>query len=138
MILNELGLYCWNMDTGGEALADGGGLQSSLVVASRPVRRPWRQLAMVTWLWVLGRGGVDCAWEPLVSCGGFWKNFLFYVAASSRCSHLEIWILPSPCEWVLPVEYGVWILRDACATWFNSGYMFTGGFGQISAFSTLW
>ena len=57
----------------------------------------------------------DCAWEPLVSNGGFWKNFLFFVAASSRCSHLEIWILPSPLylfslcsgEWVLPVEYGV-------------------------------
>ena len=25
-------------------------------------------------------------------------------------------------EWVLPVEYSVWIFRDACATWFDSGY----------------
>ena len=36
---------------------------------------------MVTWLWVLVRGGADCAWELLVGYGGFWKNFLFYVAA---------------------------------------------------------
>ena len=33
------------------------------------------------WLWVLVRGGADCAWVLLVSCGGFWKNFLFFVAA---------------------------------------------------------
>ena len=51
---------------------------------------------MVTWLWVLGRGGADCAWEPPDSYGGFWKKFLVYVAASSRCSNLDIWPLPSP------------------------------------------
>ena len=62
-------------------LAAGGGLPTSLVVARWPVRRPWRQLTMVTWLWVLVRGGADCAWVLLVSYGGFWKNFLFYVAA---------------------------------------------------------
>ena len=33
------------------------------------------------WLWVLVRGGADCAWVLLVSYGGFWKNFLFFVAA---------------------------------------------------------
>ena len=27
--------------------------------------------------------------------------------------------------------------RDACAPWFNSGYMFTGGFRRIPAFYTL-
>ena len=80
-----------------DTLADGGWLQPWLVVAARwPLCRSSRQLTMVMWLWVLVRGGADCAWEPLVSYGGFWKNFLFNVAASSRCSHLEIWILPSP------------------------------------------
>ena len=33
------------------------------------------------WLWVLVRGGADCAWVLLVSYGCFWKNFLFFVAA---------------------------------------------------------
>ena len=62
-----------------------------------------RELTMVTWLWVLVRGGADSAWVPPVSHGGFWKNFLFYgrlsssaLPASSRCSHLDIWIFPSP------------------------------------------
>ena len=33
--------------------------------------------------WYVGsdmRGGSDCAWEPPVSYGDFWKNFLFNVA----------------------------------------------------------
>ena len=81
---------------------------------------------MVTWSWVLVRGGADCAWVLLISYGGFWKNFLFYVAAVA----LVVFVL----VWVLPVEYSAWIFRDACATWLNSGYMSTGGFGQLSAF----
>ena len=82
---------------------------------------------MVTWLWVLVRGGADCAWLP-VRHGGFWKNFLFYVAVSSRCSHLEIWTSPSPSYLsvlrCLGVASGVRRIRDACFAWFNSGYMF--------------
>ena len=92
----------------------------------------------------LGGGGADCAREPPVSLGGLWKNSLFYVAVSSRCSHLEIWTLPSPLYlsvlgvWVLPVVYSVLdfsgtrallgSIVDTCST---------GGFGRISVFSTL-
>ena len=73
MIMNEHGLYFWNM----EALADGRGLPTSLVVARWPVRRPWRQLTMVTWLWVLAswlsdglswcRLQVESAWSSVLS-----------------------------------------------------------------------
>ena len=70
---------------------------------------------MVTWLWVLVRGGADCAWERPVSDVGIWKNFLFYVAclvALFALGYLDT--SPSPsflsvCSgvWVLPVEYSV-------------------------------
>ena len=65
-------------------LAGGYGLMATLLIFVIDV---W------TWLWVLVSGGADCAWEPPVSYGGFWKNFLFCVAASSRRSHVEIWTL---------------------------------------------
>ena len=89
---------------------------------------------MVTWLWVLVRGGADCAWEPLVSYGGFGKNFLFWVACFVTLfaiGNLDVafaLVSFSLCsgEWVLLVEYNVWIILDACAAWFNSGYMFYG------------
>ena len=81
--------------------------------------------------------------EPPVSHGDFWKNFLFYVAASSR-SHLEIWTLPSPLYLSVLLVYG-------CCLWSTSYWFFgtrallgstvetssTGGFGRISVFSTL-
>ena len=48
--------------------------------------------------------------------------------ALPRCSHLEIWTLPSPSfRSVLRcwgVASGVRRIRDACFAWFNSGYMF--------------
>ena len=126
-------------------LADGGGHQSSLVVARWPVRRPWRQLTMVTWLWVLVSGGADCAWVLLVSYGGFWKYFLFYVAASSRCSHLANWTLRlhprffQLCsgEWVLPMEYSVWIFGTRALLGSTVDTRSSRGFGRISTFSTL-
>ena len=80
---------------------------------------------------------------PPVSHGGFWKNFLFYVASSSRCSHLELWTLPSSVSFspsgvflvacgVRRIGFGTRVLLgltvDTC---------FTGGFGRISAFSML-
>ena len=40
----------------------------------------------------------------------------FALVSFSRCSGV----------WVLPVEYVVLFFRDACAAWFNSGYMFYG------------
>ena len=44
----------------------------------------------------------------------------------------------SPCGvWVLTVEYVVLVFRDACAAWFNVDTCSAGGFGRISAFSTL-
>ena len=72
MIMTDQGPYFWNKDTGETTLEDGGGQQTSLVVAGWPPRRPWRQLTMVTWLWVLVRGGADCAWgrlSVLEACG---------------------------------------------------------------------
>ena len=96
---------------------------------------------MVTWSVVVGLGAWWCT-LCLGTAGQLWRfleefpvlrgrlvalfalgnlDFAFALVSFSVCSG----------EWVLPVEYGVWILRDACATWFNSGYMFTGGFGQI-------
>ena len=108
---------------GGDALADGGGLQTSLVV----------EMTMVTWLWVLVRGGADCAWERPVSDVGIWKNFLFYVAClvalfalgnldtSPSPSFLSVLVLVfGCCLW----STAYWIFRDACATWFNNGYTF--------------
>ena len=46
----------------------------------------------------------------------------------SRCSHLEIWtflLCPRIFQffWCLGVACGVRRIRDACAAWFNSGYM---------------
>ena len=78
MVTNEHGLYYWNKDSGEKRwqLEEGSNPRWWW-----PVRRPWRQLTMATWLWVLVRGGADCACVLLVSYGGFWKNFLFYVAS---------------------------------------------------------
>ena len=66
--------------------------------------------------------------DDLISYGGFWNKFLFYVAASPRRSHLEIWTLPSPLylSVLLVFGYFVLVLRGACATWFASGYIFYG------------
>ena len=68
---------------------------------------------MAMWLWVLVGGGADCAWVLLVSYGGFWKNFLFYVAAVAlfALGNLDfafalVSFSPSGA-WVLPVEYVV-------------------------------
>ena len=71
------------------------------------------------WLWVLVRGGADSAWVLLVSYGGFWKNFLFFVAASSRGSHLEIWMLPST------LYLSVFVLVNGCCLW-STAYGFFG------------
>ena len=67
---------------------------------------------MVTWLWVLVRGGADCAWVPPVSYGGFWKNVLFYVAcfvALFAIGYLDIFPLPSNLsDLVLVCGCGLW------------------------------
>ena len=50
---------------------------------------------------------------------------------SPRRSHLEIWTLPSPSYFSVLLVFGccLWgtsYFRDACAAWFNSGYIFYG------------
>ena len=62
--------------------------------------------------------------------GGFWKNFLFYVlcVALFAFGHLDfafalVSFSPSGL-WVFAC--GVRRFRDACAAWFDSGYMFYG------------
>ena len=112
MFMNEHGLYYWNMDIGEKRWQ----LESSLVVARWPVRRPWRQLTMVTWWWVLVRGGADCAWVLLVSYGGFWKNFLFYVAAVA---------LFAPGNLDLPSPLLSFVLVYGCCLW-STSYWFSG------------
>ena len=95
MVTNEHGLCYWNMDTGREALAAGGGLQSSLVVARRPVRRPWRQLTLVSgcgsWF-VVAPTVLGCCWSVMEAFG----RISCFSRPPSRCSHLEIWTLPLP------------------------------------------
>ena len=88
-----------------------------LVCSSGPPSYPWLGAA----------DGADCAWEPPVRHGGFWKNFLFYVAC--LCRAIRTWksghclyprVFQSFGVWVLPLEHVVFGTR----AWFNSGYMF--------------
>ena len=92
--------------------------------------------------------GASCARVPPVSYGGFWKNFLFYVASLPSCSHLENWtLLLCPLifqsfSWRLGVACGVQRIGSfgrsfVHLTWFDSGHMFFEGFGRIYIFSTL-
>ena len=63
--------------------------------------------------WLGAAVGAGCARVPPVSRGGLWKNFLFYVAASSRNSHLESGALfPCPCIFQLIWRLGVWIFQE--------------------------
>ena len=84
--------------------------------------------------------GAGCARVPPVSHGGFWKNFLFYVACLAplfALGKLDTSPLPSYLSaysglWVLPVEYSVLDFSGdpACTSLgFDSGYMFFEGFG---------
>ena len=73
--------------------------------------------------------GAGCARVLPVSHGGFWKICLFYVAclvALFALGNLDFAFAPffQSLFWSMGVPH--WIFRDACATWFNSGYMFYG------------
>ena len=76
--------------------------------------------------------GTDCAWGRLSVMEGFGRMSSSTLPSSSRCSHLEIWILPSPSYLSVLLVFGccLWStsywFRDACAAWFNSGYMLCG------------
>ena len=67
--------------------------------------------------WLGAAAGAGCARVLPVSLGGLWKNFLFFVAVSSRCSHLEIWTWPSPM-YLSVLVYG-------CCLW-STAYGFSG------------
>ena len=132
MVMNEHGLHYWNM--GRVPNVAGGG-----------------EMANTSTLATTDYGDV------VVGLGSWWRRLCLGAAGQSWRLLEEFHVLRGrrravrtrksgfclrPCcrcagEWVLPVEYSVWIFRDACATWFNSGYMSTGGFGQLSAFSTI-
>ena len=78
----------------------------------------WRVLSWSTLL----RSGWNSRWcrlclGPPVSHGGFGKNFLFHVASSSRCSHWDIWTLPSPSYLSVLLVYG-------CCLWSTSYWFF--------------
>ena len=116
MILDEHGLHFWNMDTGEK--------RWQVEEGSNP-RWWWRDGKYTDfgeWLWVLVRGGADCAWVLLVSYGGFWKNCLFFVAAVALFALENLsglclcprFFLPWSGVWVLPVEYVVFSGRVRC------------------------
>ena len=75
----------------------------SLVVAERQ-ERSWLVLLLLVYPlthWLGAAAGAGCARVLPVSLGGLWKNFLFYVVASSRTSHMESvqYLFPCPCVW---------------------------------------
>ena len=126
MVTNEHGLYYWNMDTGRSAgswrrapiLAGGGEMASTSTLVTT---------VFGEWLWALVRGGADCAWVLLVSYGGFWKNFLFFVAAVALFALGNLDFAFALVSFRLGPVFGccLWStsFRDACAAWFNSGYL---------------
>ena len=91
--------------------------------------------------WLGAAAGAGCARVLLVSLGGFWKNFLFFVlcVALFALGNLDfafalVSFSPSGV-WVLPVEYVVFGTRALLDSTVDTCSM--GGFGRISAFSAL-
>ena len=79
--------------------------------------------------WLGAAAGAGCARVPPVSLGGFWKNFLFYAAcvvALFALGKAGLCLRPSILQsfWCMGVACGVRRIWDACAAWFDSGYMF--------------
>ena len=83
---------------------------------------------MVTWLRVLVRGGVDCQFWRLLAEFPVLRGRLVALFALGYLDFAFALVSVCLCsgEWVLPVEYSVWIFRKPCGTWFNSGYVFYG------------
>ena len=133
MVTNEHGLYYWNMDTG----------ETRWQLEEGFYPRWWCATTdHGEWLWVLVRGGSDCAWELLVSYGGFWKNFLFYLAAVALFALGNLDFAFALVSFCLGPVFGccLWstsYFRDACAPWFNSGYIIYEIFDEFHIFSTL-